>query len=127
MANECIPVYEPGTQLSVTAGGAITGKTFVDISAALSATNGTLMTVVTATAAGKVMGVAAYDIASGARGRVIGEGIVPVTAGGNIAVGAEVEVGSNGKAVTISSGRAVARALTAGSADADVIVKLYRQ
>jgi hypothetical protein len=38
---------------------------------------------------------------------VIRAGIVPVTAGGTIAAGAQVEVGTNGQAVTLASGKAV--------------------
>ena len=59
MANECIPLYRPGADISCTAGGAITGKTFVKVSAALAAGNpasnvdSTLLTVVTDTAGAK--------------------------------------------------------------------------
>lgn len=124
MANECIPLYRPGLDISAVTTGAVTGKTFVDYSAAL--TTG-LPSVNTATAAGKVAGVAAYDAASGARVAVIrGKGqIVPVTAGGTITALAEVEVGSGGKAVAFASGVKVGRALSAGTNNNEVIVELY--
>ena len=127
MANESIPVYRPGQDVTATAGGAITGKTFVDISAALSPSAGTPITVVTATAAALSVGVASRDAASGAKLHVIrGKGsVVPVTAGGNIALGAEVEIGSNGRAVTLASGKARGRAWSAGTSGNDVFIELY--
>lgn len=128
MANECIPAYEPGTHLTAIVGsGGVTGKTFVDISAALSVSVGTPATVVTATAAGLSVGVAARDAAAGAKVLVVRSkgAVVPVTAGGNIAVGAEVEIGSNGRAVTLASGKARGRAWSAGTSGNDVFIELY--
>lgn len=128
MANECIPAYEPGTHLTAIVGsGGVTGKTFVDISAALSVSAGTPATVVTATAAGLSVGVAARDAAVGAKVLVVRAkgAVVPVTAGGNIAVGAEVEIGSNGRAVTLASGKARGRAWSAGTSGNDVFIELY--
>ena len=124
MANECIPLYRPGLDITAVTTGAVVGKTFVDYSAAL--TTG-LVSVVTATAAGKVAGVAAYDAASGARVPVIrGKGqIVPVTAGAAITALAEVEVGTGGKAVTFSAGVKVGRALSTGVNNTDCFVELY--
>lgn len=128
MANESIPLYTPGTDVTVTVGvGGVVGKTFVDISAAVSASAGTPATAVTATAAGLSIGVASRDAAAGAKVTVVrGKGsVVPVTAGGNIAVGAEVEIGSNGRAVTLASGKARGRAWSAGSSGNDVFIELY--
>lgn len=127
MANECIPLYRPGQDVTATAGAAITGKTFVDITAALDAADGTLPTVSPATGASKVFGVAARDAAKDDRVPVIrgAKVIIPVTAGGTIAVGEEVEVGSAGKAVKLASGVAVGRALTAGASNSDVFIELY--
>lgn len=124
MANECIPLYRPGHDVSAVATTAITGKTFVDWSAAL--TTG-LPSVATATAAGKVAGVASYDAASGARVAIQrGKGlIVPVTAGAGITALAEVEVGTGGKVVTASSGVKVGRALSAGTNNNDCFIELY--
>jgi hypothetical protein len=124
MANECIPLYRPGLDITAVTTGAVVGKTFVDYSAAL-ATG--LVSVVTATAAGKVAGVAAYDAASGARVAVIrGKGqIVPVTAGAAITALAEVEVGTGGKVVTFSAGVKVGRALSTGVNNTDCFVELY--
>lgn len=126
MANECTPLFRPGADVTCLTTGAVTGKTFVDISATRDATEG-LIKVATATAAGLSFGVAAYDAASGARVPVVrGKGsIVPVTAGGTIAFGAEVEIGSSGKAVTIASGKARGRAVEAGTNGNDVMIELY--
>jgi hypothetical protein len=126
VANECIPLFRPGADVTCLTTGAVVGKTFVDISATRDAASG-LIKVVTATAAAKSFGVAAYDAASGARVPVVrGKGsIVPVTAGGTIAFGAEVEVGSAGKAVTIASGIARGRAVEAGTNGNDIFIELY--
>lgn len=127
MANESIPVFRPGRDLTVTASGAITGKTFVNISTGYVLATGVIPTVVTATAAGLSLGVAAFDAASGATLPVIAGGgqVTPVTAGGTIAVGAEVEVGASGRAVTIASGIKRGRALSAGTSGNDVLIQLY--
>lgn len=127
MANECIPAYRPGADVTVIASGAITGKTFVNISAALDVAAGTPATAVTATAAGLTIGVATRDAASGAKvGIIRGPGIiVPVTAGGTIALGAEVEVGASGRAVAFSAGVKRGRAWSAGTSGNDVLIELY--
>ena len=129
MANECIPLFEDGDEISATTTTAVTGKTFVAHTAALTsgAINAGLPNVGTATAAGAVAGVAAYDAAQGARVTVIRGRymIVPVTAGAAITVLNEVEVGSGGKAVTKASGIAVGRALTTGVNNQDCMIELY--
>lgn len=127
MTNESIPAYEPGDALTVTAGANVVGKTFVDISGALNVTTGTVATAVTATAAGLSIGVASRDVVSGAKLLVLRDkgSVVPVTAGGNITVGAEVEVGANGRAVTLAAGKARGRAWSTGVAGSDVFIELY--
>lgn len=128
MANECIPAYRPGADLTAIVGaGGVTGKTFVNISAALDVAAGTPLTVVTAAAAGLTFGVASRDAAAGAKvGIIRGPGIIiPVTAGGTIALGAEVEVGASGRAVTLASGKARGRAVSAGTNGNDVFIELY--
>jgi len=126
MANEVIPLFRPGQDITAVAGGAISGGTCVLWSAALSSTTG-LGSVVTATAAGPITGVAMYDAASG--GRVaIGRGrglVLPIIAGAAITALAEVEVGTGGKVVTKASGVAIGRALATGSNNNPVMVDLY--
>lgn len=126
MANECIPLFRPGADLTVLTTAAVTGKTFIDLDGARDAASG-LIKAKTATAAGPTFGVAVMDAPSGARVAVIRgrNSIVPVTAGGTIAAGAEVEVGANGRAVTLASGRARGRAIEAGTSGNDVFIELY--
>ncbi|MEV8023668.1 capsid cement protein [Microbacterium sp. NPDC080220] len=128
MTNESIPAYRPGADVTATAGaGGVVGKTFVDISGPLDVAAGTPITVVTATAAGLSVGVASRDTAAGGKLHILRNvgAIVPVTAGGTIARGAEVEVGSNGRAVTLASGKARGRAWSAGTSGSDVFIELY--
>uniref|UniRef100_UPI001F4AFBF1 capsid cement protein n=1 Tax=Klebsiella pneumoniae TaxID=573 RepID=UPI001F4AFBF1 len=101
----------------------VTGSTFVGVSATRDAATG-LVKVATATAAAKAFGVASADIASGATGLIHRGGILFVTAGGSITAGAQVEVGSGGKAVTLASGGAVGTALGTGSSNNPVLVAL---
>ena len=126
MANECIPLFRPGADVTCLTTGAVTGKTFVDISATRDAATG-LFKVATAAAGAKAFGVATYDAASGARVPVIaGPGhIVPVTARATIAFGAEVEVGGTGGVITLASGKAVGKALEAGTNGNDIFIELY--
>ena len=134
MANECIPLYRPGSDITAVAGGAITGKTFVKVSAGLNpgnpvtGTSSTLVTVVTNTAAGKAFGVATYDAASGARLPIIcGPGhVVPVTSGAAVTAGAEVESDASGRAITLADGKPLGMALSASTgAGQDLLVRLY--
>jgi Uncharacterized conserved protein (DUF2190) len=124
VANECIPYYRPGQDVTALTTTAVVGKTFVDWTTAWTTNLGS---VGTAAGAGKVAGVAAYDAPNNSKVAVIrGKGqIVPVTAGGTIAAGAEVEVGTGGKVVTSASGVKVGRALGAGANNQDCIVELY--
>lgn len=133
LGNLCMPFYEPGQRVTCHAGAAVTGKRFVIITAtrqsgpAVSdATNGGNYVVGPATAGVRAFGVAEHDAALNKKVNVITTGaIVPVTAGGAIAAGAEVEVDAQGRAITLASGKAVGMACTTGVANADVEVKLY--
>lgn len=126
MANECIPLYRPGADLTCLTTGAVTGCTFVDISAARDTTTG-LIKVATATAAGKSFGVAAQDAASGAKVGVVRNtgAIVPVLFGGTVSAGAEVEIATGGKAVVLASGVARGRAVEAGANGVVSFIELY--
>lgn len=123
MANECKPLFRPGAEVTVQTTGAVTGKTFVGVSATRDATTG-LIKVAPATAAAKPFGVASYDAASGATLSVQRAGILPVTAGGTIAFGALVEIATGGKVVTLASGVPVGQALEAGTNNNDVLIAL---
>lgn len=125
MANECLPYYEPGKRITCHATAGITGKRFVMVSGNRQSDGS--ISVSHATAALKVFGVSAYDAASGKKVGVLrGSGfIVPVTAGGTIAANAEVEVGTNGQAVTLASGKAVGIAVTGATNGNDAQIALY--
>jgi molybdopterin-binding protein len=129
MANESIPLFRPGQDISATASAAVVGKRFVSLTGGLLPLTSpkTLPTAAHATAAQGIAGVSSYDAPSGSRFAIQrGTGlVVTVTAGGNFAALSEVEVGANGKAVVKASGVAVGRAWSAGSTDTDCFVELY--
>lgn len=135
IANECIPYYEPGARLTVSAGTALVGKRFVDISATIEAgpalntgVGGGNIVCAPATAKGLAIGVAAYDAAITTEGSVIcAPGtVLPVIADGPITAGDEVEVGTAGKAKTKSStGQAVGRALKTVTDGQEAMIILY--
>src|SRR5262245_8132936 len=120
-----VGIYAPGDNITGEATATITAKTFLAISG--NRTDGGNIAVAPAAAAGRIVGVARNDAASGefvavARGN---SRVVKVTAGGSIAAFAEVEVGANAKAVTKASGVAVGYALTAATSGADAEISLY--
>lgn len=123
MANESKPLFRPGVDVTVLTTAAVVGKTFLSVSAARDASTG-LVKVATAVAAAKPFGVATADAASGGTLAVHRGGIIPVTAGGAIAAGALVEIGTAGKVVTLASGVPVGQALEAGTTNNDVLIAL---
>lgn len=118
-------VYDPGANITAEATGSITARRFLAISG--NRTTGGNVAVVTATAAGRICGVAGNDAATGDLVTVVrgNSRVVKVAAGGSINAGAEVEVGSAGKAVAKSSGVAVGYALTGASNNTDAEISLY--
>ena len=124
--NECIPLYDDGDNITFKATAAVSGKHFVDISGGLDAVSNTFQGAPPA-AAGKVVGVAAFDAPIGNLFNVIrGRGVVvPVAAAGTIAVGDEVQVDATGSVVKLASGIAVGRAFSAGAASGECYVSLY--
>jgi hypothetical protein len=130
-ANEEIILHET-SDLTGRATAAITGKRFLDVSAAVSpalntSTDGGVMGVAPAGAGVRAIGVAAHDQATvggmigfvGTPGRV-----VVVTAGATVALGAEVESDSTGRAITLASGKSLGKALSAATVGNDLYVKL---
>ena len=119
MANESIPLFRPGQDISATASAAVTGKRFVAWTGGLLPLTSpkTLPTAAHATAAGAIAGVSSYDAASGSRFAIQrGKGlVVTVTAAAAITALAEVEVGPAARSSPRPSGVAVGRALSAGS------------
>lgn len=128
MANEAVPLYRPGADLPCVTTATVTGKTFVNVSATRPA--GGLVQVAPAGAGVAALGVAKYDathVSGGTPvGVITGPGtIVFVTAGASVSAGAEVEVGSGGKAITLASGKAVGKALEDGTNNNDMLIRLY--
>jgi hypothetical protein len=134
-ANECIPYFDAGEDVTAVADGPVVGKTFVTVSANqlgnashqldAAATGGNFVAE-TATAGDRADGVASYDARDGERFYIVrGKKVVPVTAGEDIAAGVEVEVGTDGLAVESASGVAVGRAFDGASEGDDLVVALY--
>ncbi len=124
--NECIPYYEEPQDVTCHCTAAVTGKRFVDVSATLSSEDGNLICIAPAVAGGKIFGVAARDQVE--KGRVIARRlhqIVPVTASGTVNAGEEVEVAAGAKATKLTTGKAVARALSTATDGTDLKVALY--
>lgn len=124
--NEAIPFYEPGGSITGEVATAdVTGKTFVEISG--NRTTAGNVAIDTATAAGRIFGVAAHDAAVGEVVDVMRTPgiVVPVTASGAIAAFEEVEVGAAGAALALAAGIAVGFALTAAADGEDAQICLY--
>lgn len=131
-ANEEIILFET-TDLTGRATAAITGKRFLDVSAALTlglntSTDGGVMGVAPAGAGVRAIGVSIYDqpTVGGMVGFVGTPGrVVIVTAGATVAFGAEVECDASGRAITLASGKSLGKALTGATVGNDLVVKLH--
>ena len=124
-ANELHPYHET-SDVTFTATAAVVGKRFVAPSNSRETAIGGNYRMAHCAAGAKPSGVATYDVASGAKGSQVGTPgrIVPVTAGGTIAAGAQVEVGADGKAIALASGIPAGQALTAATNGNDAEIKL---
>lgn len=118
-------VYDPGANITAQATAAVTARTFLAISG--NRVSGGNIAVAPATAAGRTCGVAGNDAANGGLVTLVrgSSRVVRVTTAGVIAAGAEVEVGTGGKAVTKTSGVAVGYAVTGAASGADAEISLY--
>jgi hypothetical protein len=139
LKNTCIPLFKPGNDITVRTTEAVTGKRFADIggniqsgptitSVNLPATfDGGNIQAKICEAKKRAIGVFAYDRAEGESVEVLrGSGVVlPVTAGGAITAGEEVEVGAEGKVVKLNAGVAVGKAYTTAANNEDCFVSLY--
>lgn len=119
-----IPVFKPGEDLTMTAGGAIVGGRLVVLSAA--------NTVVEASAASdKWLGVATMDAASGTKVGVTSGGVQEVTVNAAVAVGDVLIPAASGRVTPIAAGtnyaQVVGIALTAqGTAGQTCRVRFVR-
>lgn len=131
-ANVSTQYHETGN-VSFHAAGAVVGKTFVKVSAnrtggpALSTDLESMWVMSTCPAGLRPTGVAKYDVADTKPGGVHGQPgmIVPVTAGSAITAGQEVEVGTNGQAIPLATGKAAGQAMSGAAGAADCPIKLY--
>lgn len=131
MANDLIPYFRPGQDVTGLCTAAVTGKRFVKISGnrtsgpGLSATaEGSVYRIAHANA-DRAIGVSKYDAPINGMCGVARGGIVPVTSGAAITAGAEVQADANGKAITLAAGKSLGVAMSGvGGADLDVEVAL---
>lgn len=149
-ANECIPFKEPGLTITckVEAGATVVGKTFVKVSAVrtgggaggLSTAVDNVPVIEPCDVAGEAaLGVAANDAAAGQLVKVFcrGNGIVlPITAGGTITAGDEIQTDAAGKAITFAppttttatalpTVRVMGYAIDSAASSADAEIKLF--
>lgn len=129
MANECIPLFRPGADVTGQTSAAVTGKRVLRLSATRDATTGLVVVANVTVVTQRPFGVAAYDAPFPGRVPIIkGKGaIVPITAGAAIAFDTEVEADTSGRVITSGGvnpkvGRTVELASGAG---VDVFVELY--
>lgn len=124
MANECIPFYEPGGNVTGHASAAVTGKRCLKVSG--DRTDGNIA-VAHADAGGRIFGVADADAAQGKKvGVVRGPGfIVPIRAEAAVDAFEEVEVGTNGQVVPLDAGVPIGFAVTAALINTDAQIALY--
>lgn len=132
--NFCRPLFEPADRVTGSATAAVVGKRFLNASANFASgpglntsVEGGNIKVAHATAGGVALAVSEYDAASGRDvGMLMQPGmLVPVTADGNIAAGAAVEVGTAGKAKTIGSGVRVGICVSGATDGADAFIKIF--
>lgn len=106
--------YTPLLTLTVVAAADILGNRFVNSAGHYP------------TAAHKGLGVNLFDDLSGNALSVIASGTAIGTAGAAIAQDVEVEIGTNGKVVTLAAGVAVGLAMELAGADGDLLlIKVY--
>lgn len=118
MANECMPVYDPGAAVTAHADAAITGKQCVRVSAAKQAgsdltpggadqTGGGNVRVdqtFTAGTAVPTFGIADRDAALGNKVGVLRGGVLPVTCGAAVTAGTRVMPDATGRAIPYAAG-----------------------
>jgi hypothetical protein len=136
--NDCVPFYRPGQDITCKASVALTGKTFCMISGnrtsgagaagvGLDSSNtGGNYVIGKPSAGGRVFGVVGYDVPINGLVPVKREGILPVTASGAIAAGAEVETTAAGLAITRTTGIPVGVCLNGCANGEDAEIQLYK-
>jgi len=128
MANECIPLFRPGADMTGQCSAAVTGKRVLRLTATRDATTGLVVVANTTANTQRPFGIAGYDQVINGRVPILkGKGlIVPVTAGAAIAFDTEVESDATGRVVAFTTGAKVGRTIEAvGAAGVDVFIELY--
>lgn len=138
MANDLIPFYRPGQDISGHATAAVTGKKCLQITGNRTSGPGLSNTAegsnyrvghpnaAGAAGAGKaILGVAKYDVAIDVVVGVARGGVIPITAGGTIAAGAEVEVAADGSVITKNTGVAIGMCLNGATIGNDAEILMY--
>lgn len=115
-------VYAPGGDVTAQPTAAVTGRRFVAISG--SRTSDGSLSVAHPTAGARAFGVAKHDAGVGELVGVARDGVVKVRAGAAIAAGVDVEVGTNGQAVTRTTGVVVGYTITAAASGTDAEIAL---
>jgi predicted RecA/RadA family phage recombinase len=138
-ANECIPFYDDGDEVTVHAVNALTGKRFVRVTGRqtgyragtgvnanldTSGIGGNYLGDVPA-GAEACLGVAQYDVAAGDKVTVMRRKILPVTAGATVTVGSLVQVDSAGRVINLASGVAVGLCLVGATIGNDAEILVY--
>jgi hypothetical protein len=124
-ANQCVPLFRPGQDITCSCDVALSGKTFVSIKANQAAQSVTgLAEVVQTTAAAKPFGVLAHDGAIDEPVDVIRSGVVPMVAGAALQSGQGVEVGAAGAPVLLASGQRVGTVMFNAANGAEVFIAL---
>lgn len=116
-----VPKFTPGAAITLQASAAIVGGRLVEVSGAGTVATG-------ADDSAKIVGVAGFDAASGEKLTVYPKsgGVHSVVAAGAITAGAKVAAAADGEVQTIGSKtNAIGIALTAATADQDVIDVLF--
>lgn len=114
MANDCIPIYEPGGTITAHCSGAVTGRRFVKLTADAQgggfigldsdALGGNIVVGPCTATAERVLGVANRDAASGGKVGVLATPglVLPCEGGAAISAGVEVMVDSVGRVITFA-------------------------
>lgn len=124
MANECIPLFSPGSTPTCSPSAAVSGKRFVKVSGARVAD---LVRIAPCVAGDRAFGVAARDAAIGEPVHVWAHpgDIVPVKVGaGALTAGQDVQSDATGQAIVLGAGVRLGTIVDDAAAGADGLVQL---
>ncbi len=99
------PIFEPGEAITLTTSATVTGGQVLEVS-------GVSTVAPTSASSAKVLGVAAFDAANGAKVTILGDGVHELTASGTVTAGDQV--------VSAAAGAVASLAAAAGAAAGDI-------